>query len=106
MIDAHQHFWRIGEHGCAWPTADLTRIHRDFMPKDLAPLAQAADVVGSVLMQSQPSNIDTDFLLRLADESSLIRAVVGISIQRGRANSKPGTAPQTAWTSPYVAELA
>lgn len=47
------------------------------MPEDLAPLAQAAGVTGSVLVQSQASDADTDFLLRLADESHLIKAVVG-----------------------------
>ena len=76
MIDAHQHFWRIGEHDCTWPTEDLTKIYRHFMPEDLLPLAQAAGVTGTVLVQSQESDSDTDFLLRLADESSLIKAVV------------------------------
>jgi L-fuconolactonase len=33
LIDAHQHFWRIGENDCAWPTPDLSAIHRDFGPK-------------------------------------------------------------------------
>jgi L-fuconolactonase len=46
------------------------------MPEDLLPLAQAAGVTGTVLVQSQESDLDTDFLLRLADESSLIKAVV------------------------------
>lgn len=77
MIDAHQHFWRIGEHDCAWPTADLVDIYRDFLPVDLQPLAQAAGVSGSVLVQSQESDLDTEFLLRLADESNLVKAVVG-----------------------------
>lgn len=77
MIDAHQHFWRIGEHDCTWPTADLADIYRDFLPADLVPLAQAAGVSGSVLVQSQPSDLDTDFLLGVADESSLVKAVVG-----------------------------
>jgi L-fuconolactonase len=77
VIDAHQHFWRIGEHDCAWPTADLVDIYRDFLPVDLQPLAQAAGVSGSVLVQSQESDLDTEFLLRLADESNLVKAVVG-----------------------------
>jgi L-fuconolactonase len=77
VIDAHQHFWKIGAHDCTWPTADLPLIYRDFVPADLAPLAQAAGVTGTVLVQSQESDADTDFLLRLASESSLIKAVVG-----------------------------
>lgn len=77
MIDAHQHFWRIGQHDCTWPTQDLAQIYRDFLPDDLQLLTQAAGVSGSVLVQSQASDADTDFLLRLADESALVKAVVG-----------------------------
>lgn len=77
MIDAHQHFWRIGEHDCTWPTADLSPIYRNFGPEDLSPLAHAAGVTGTVLVQSQDSDADTDFILRVANESSLVKAVVG-----------------------------
>jgi L-fuconolactonase len=77
MIDAHQHFWQIGKHDCTWPTADLAGIYRDFLPDDLAPVAATAGVTGTVLVQSQESDADTDFLLSLADESTLIKAVVG-----------------------------
>jgi L-fuconolactonase len=77
MIDAHQHFWQLGRHGCAWPTPDLARIHRDFLPADLRPLLLDAEVRGSVAVQSQPNAIDTDYLCRLADETEWVRAVVG-----------------------------
>lgn len=77
MIDAHQHFWQIGQHDCIWPTADLTEIYRDFLPEDFASIAQSVGVTGSVLVQSQESDADTDFLLKLASESELIKAVVG-----------------------------
>ena len=77
MIDAHQHFWRIGEHDCSWPTRDLLAIYRDFLPDDLLPLAEQTGVTGTVLVQSQPSDADTDFLLQLAHKSDLIKAVVG-----------------------------
>lgn len=77
MIDAHQHFWQIGEHDCIWPTPDLSAIHRDFGLKDLLPLAQAAGVTGSVLVQSQESDADTDYLLAVATQSDFIKAVVG-----------------------------
>jgi L-fuconolactonase len=77
VIDAHQHFWRIGEHDCAWPTPDLAKIYRHFMPVDLEPLTEAAGVTGTVLVQSQASDLDTDFLLRVANETSLVKAVVG-----------------------------
>jgi L-fuconolactonase len=77
MIDAHQHFWQLGRHDCAWPTPDLARIHRDFMPADLQAIASAGGVTGTVLVQSQPSDRDTDFLCELADRTDWIKAVVG-----------------------------
>ncbi|MET0355199.1 MAG: amidohydrolase family protein [Cellvibrio sp.] len=76
MIDAHQHFWQIGQHDCTWPTPDLA-IYRNFMPEDFAPIADAVGIKGSVLVQSQESDLDTDVLLGVADESDLVKAVVG-----------------------------
>lgn len=77
MLDAHQHFWRIGENDCAWPTPDLAAIHRNFGPADLAAATQGLGVTGSVLVQSQPSDADTDWLLELAARNDMIKAVVG-----------------------------
>lgn len=76
-IDAHQHFWRIGDNDCRWPTPDLTAIHRDFGPSDLQPELAAAGVVGTVLVQSQESDRDTDWLLGIAEHSPFVRGVVG-----------------------------
>ena len=77
MIDAHQHFWQIGKHDCTWPTRDLTAIYRDFGLEDLLPLTKFAGVTGSVVVQSQESDADTDYLLALAEQSDFIKAVVG-----------------------------
>lgn len=77
LIDAHQHFWRIGRSGCAWPTPDLPAIHRDFEPGDLREAAAGSGLSGAVTIQSQPSGADTDWLLELADREPLILGVVG-----------------------------
>ena len=77
MIDAHQHFWRLGHNDCRWPTPDLAVIHRDYGPEDLKRLAGPAGVTGSVLVQSQPSDCDTDWLLALAAEEPFVLGVVG-----------------------------
>jgi L-fuconolactonase len=77
MIDAHQHFWQIGRHDCCWPTADTPQLYRDFGVADLVPLAQDLGVEGSVLVQSQASDKDTDYLLALARDEAFIKAVVG-----------------------------
>lgn len=77
LIDAHQHFWRVGQNGFAWPTPDLVPIHRDFEPADLSEIAAPLGLTGSVLVQSQADDRDTDWLLRLAEHEPLVLAVVG-----------------------------
>lgn len=77
MIDSHQHCWQIAAHGCTWPTADLTAIYRDFGVDDLRLEAEPLAITGSVLVQSQPCDADTDYLLSLAQEHDFIKAVVG-----------------------------
>lgn len=76
MIDAHAHLWRLGEHGCAWPTADLTAIHRHIELPELRTLAEANGIDGVVLVQSQEDVADTEWLLSLADDP-LVKGVVG-----------------------------
>ncbi|HMJ57092.1 MAG TPA: amidohydrolase family protein [Polyangiaceae bacterium] len=77
IIDAHQHLWRIGQNGCTWPTPDLVAIHRDFEIEDWALAAAPLDVVGTVLVQTQPNDRDTDWLLQTAAHSDPVKAVVG-----------------------------
>ncbi|WP_044559036.1 amidohydrolase [Azospirillum sp. B4] len=77
MIDAHQHVWRLGRHGHSWPTPDLTPIHRDHEMTELAALAGPLGITGSVLVQSQPCDADTDFLLDEAARHPFVRGVVG-----------------------------
>lgn len=77
IIDAHQHFWRIARGDYGWMTDQVAPIRRDILPADLEPLARAAGVTGTVLVQAAPTLDETQFLLGLADRSPLIRGVVG-----------------------------
>lgn len=77
MIDAHHHIWQLGQHDCIWPTPADSAIYRDFGLDDFLPLAQACGVRGSVLIQSQRSDRDTDYLLQQANNNDFIKAVVG-----------------------------
>ena len=77
MIDAHQHLWRIGENGCTWPTAEDGVLHRDWSLEDFRAEVLPRGVHRTVLVQSQESDRDTDWLLALADEEPLVAAVVG-----------------------------
>jgi L-fuconolactonase len=77
VIDSHMHLWSIGANGCAWPGPDLPAIHRDYTLADAREVAKPAGIEGVVLVQSQPCDEDTDFLLRLAGQDDFVRAVVG-----------------------------
>ena len=76
-IDSHQHLWRIGQNGHEWPTPDLGVIYRDFVPDDLATACEGLDITGTVLVQSQPADADTDWMLAVAATTPLIKGVVG-----------------------------
>jgi L-fuconolactonase len=77
MIDSHHHLWRIGQNGCVWPGPDLVELHRNFEADELVRLAAPCDVTGTILVQSQPCDADTDYLLAEADRSPFILGVVG-----------------------------
>ncbi len=75
IVDSHVHFWRIGGPGHVWPDADWPLLHRDFLPADLYAEAGGYDLAGAVLVQAQPDDRDTDWMLTLDDP--VIRAMVG-----------------------------
>lgn len=77
LIDAHQHFWRIGRNGHEWPTPDLTGLYRDFGPNELLEASQGLGLTGSIVVQSQPNELDTDWLLALVKNEPLVLGVVG-----------------------------
>jgi len=77
IIDAHQHCWEVHRPECEWPTPELEAIYRDFGVPELEAQARLLGVTGSVLVQSQPSDADTDYLLALADKHEFVCAVVG-----------------------------
>ncbi|MBB5519653.1 amidohydrolase family protein [Amphiplicatus metriothermophilus] len=77
MIDAHFHLWRIGENGCRWPPPDLKAIYRTFGLEEFEALARPLGVTGAVLVQSQPNDADTRYLIRTARESDFILGVCG-----------------------------
>jgi L-fuconolactonase len=89
IIDSHVHFWRIGGPGQTWPGPELRVLYRDFGAAELLQAFSTATAcmpgaspstlqVGSVvLVQSQPDDRDTDWLLDIAAELTFVAAVVG-----------------------------
>jgi L-fuconolactonase len=77
QIDSHQHFWRYSAEEYPWIGAGMERIARDFLPVDLAAVAQPQGIGGSVAVQARQSLVESRWLLELADADPFVRGVVG-----------------------------
>lgn len=76
-IDAHQHFWHYDPVRDAWITDQMSVIRRDFLPNELEASCRENGIDGTVAVQADQSERETDFLLGLAERHPLIRGVVG-----------------------------
>jgi L-fuconolactonase len=74
MIDAHHHLWDLAAREHRWlrgdqpwaTDAELARLRRSFTLEDLAPLAAASGVTGTVVIQTVAEPWETPDLLALA----------------------------------------
>lgn len=76
-IDAHQHFWRYSPTEHSWMTDRMTVLKQAFLPEDLAPLLANIGFDGCVAVQARQSLEETRWLLELAGQAPIIKAVVG-----------------------------
>ena len=76
-IDAHQHFWRYEPERDAWITEEMSVLRRDFLPDELEAVLQGSRIDGTVAVQADQSERETEFLLALAERHPFIRGVVG-----------------------------
>ena len=76
-IDSHQHFWRYDPVRDGWITNEMAVLKRDFMPEELIQRMREAGIDGSIAVQADQSEKETEFLLDLAEKNSAIAGVVG-----------------------------
>lgn len=76
-IDAHQHFWHYEPVRYPWIDDAMKKIQRDFLPEDLIPVLQRNNIDGTVAVQADQSEEETEVLLKLAKEHEFIKGVVG-----------------------------
>ncbi|MEV2238314.1 amidohydrolase family protein [Micromonospora sp. NPDC049891] len=78
IVDAHHHLWVRARHPQPWiDPVTMSAIDADFELTDLAPLARAAGVTATVVVQSIASARETLDLLRAAADDVLVGGVVG-----------------------------
>ena len=76
-IDSHQHFWSYDPVNHSWIDDNMRIIRRDFLPKDLHPVLQEHNFDGCILVQTDQTEEETNFLLDLAKDNNFIKGVVG-----------------------------
>jgi L-fuconolactonase len=77
-VDAHHHVWDLGVREQSWMAGSaMDPIRRDFLIDDLAPLAAAADVTQTVLVQTVGLAAETPEFLAIAESNDLVAGVVG-----------------------------
>ncbi|MEV5960450.1 amidohydrolase family protein [Kribbella sp. NPDC051952] len=77
-VDAHHHVWDLTVREQSWMVGpDLDPIRRNYSIEDLAPLAAAADVTATVVVQTVGLVEETVEFLEVAAGNELVAGVVG-----------------------------
>jgi len=76
-IDAHQHFWQFDPIRDSWIDENMKILRKDFLPDHLSPILGKHHIDGCIAVQADQSEIETDFLLSLAEQHDFIKGVVG-----------------------------
>jgi L-fuconolactonase len=78
IVDAHHHVWDLSVRDQPWISGqDMAPIRRSFSVADLRPLARAAGVRATVLVQTVTVAAETPEMLALAAADPLVAGVVG-----------------------------
>jgi L-fuconolactonase len=76
-IDAHQHLWSYQSSEYAWISEKMSVLARDYLPEQLRVEMKKATVDGTVVVQARQTVSETEWLLSLARNSTILRGVVG-----------------------------
>jgi L-fuconolactonase len=76
-IDAHQHLWRYLPPGPAWMGNGMEVLRRDFLFEDLRAVTTEASVTGTIVVETERTIEETEWLSEVAASTNLICGVVG-----------------------------
>ena len=76
-IDAHHHLWRYLPPGPAWMGGGMEVLRRDFLVEDLRAVTAEAGVTGTIVVETERTISETEWLSEVAASEDLICGVVG-----------------------------
>ncbi len=77
IIDAHHHLWEFNTSDYAWMDDSMSILKQDYLPGKLEKQLAVAGVSGTIVIQARQNLEETRWLLKLAEENSFIKGVVG-----------------------------
>ena len=76
-IDAHQHLWRYRPPGPTWMADGMEVLRRDYLVDDLRAVTTEAGVTGTIVVETERTTAETEWLSKVAASDDLICGVVG-----------------------------
>lgn len=76
-IDSHHHFWIYNSSEYGWISENMNILRQNYLPGQLKTELSSVGFDGSIAVQARQSLEETQWLLKLADENSFIKGVVG-----------------------------
>lgn len=77
ILDTHQHFWKADRGDYHWMTPSVPILARDYLPDRLRSELHKASVKQTILVQAAPTAAETDFLLKIAEQTDFVAGVIG-----------------------------
>lgn len=88
-IDAHHHFWQYNPVRDSWITPEMAVLRHDFLPTEFKGILDSHHLEGSIVVQADQSEVETDFLTGFAETNTYIKGVVGwIDLQNHHLEEK------------------
>src|SRR5580704_12176571 len=88
-IDSHVHFWKYDKKRDAWITDEMKILKQDYLPEQISKILKRNGMEGCVAVQADQSELETHFLVELANTHPVIKGVVGwIDLKSDRAEER------------------
>lgn len=76
-IDSHVHFWKFDKDRDRWITNEMKLLRQNYLPEQLTLTLNRNNVGGVIAVQADSSELETHFLIELANTHPIIKGVVG-----------------------------
>lgn len=89
IIDSHHHLWYFDQARFPWIDSTMDVLKKDYLPEDMLTNITENGMDGTVVIQAEDSENETEFLLDLASKNDFIKGVSGwVDLTAGNAEER------------------